>query len=66
MSYALKLAGVAIAILLGGIVAIWVFTSIWLRIGLGAALLIVCGSLLLVAWRSDKKEREARAGLERI
>jgi Na+/alanine symporter len=66
VSYALKLAGVAIAILLGGIAAIWIFSAIWLRIGLGAALLIVVGGLLLVAWRSDKKEREARAGLERI
>jgi Flp pilus assembly protein TadB len=64
MSYALKLAGAAILLLIAGGAVIWLFSAIWLRIGFGAALVIVCGGLLLFAWRADKKEREARAGLK--
>ena len=64
MSYALKLAGAAIALLLVGVIAIVIFTDIWLRIGLGAAFLIVFGGLLFFAWRVDRKDKEARAGLE--
>jgi len=64
MSYALKLAGAAIALLIASVAAIWIFGAIWFRIGFGAALVIVCGGLLLFAWLVDKKGREARAGLE--
>jgi Flp pilus assembly protein TadB len=64
VSYALKLAGAAIALLFAGVIAIVIFSDIWLRIGLGAAFVIVCGGLLLFAWRVDKKDKAARAGLE--
>jgi Flp pilus assembly protein TadB len=53
-----------IALLLAGVLAIVIFESIWLRVGLGAAFIIVCGGLLLLAWRMDKKGRDARAGIE--
>ena len=65
-SYALKLAGAAIAFLFVGVIAIWVFSAIWFRIGFGAAVVIIAGGLLLFAWRQDRKARRARVGLERI
>lgn len=66
VTYALKLAAAAAAFLLVGVGAILVFGAIWFRVGIGAALVIVVGGLLFFAWRSDKKAREARAGLDRI
>ena len=66
MSYAFKLAGAAAAFLLIGVAAILIFGAIWFRVGIGAAIIIVVGPLLFYAWRSDKKAREARAGLDRI
>jgi len=66
MSYALKLAGIGIVFLLVGVLGIVIFDAIWMRIGLGAAIVIVVGGLLFFAWRQDQKARESRAGLERI
>jgi hypothetical protein len=66
VSYALKLAGAAIAFLIVGVVAILIFEALWFRIGLGAALIVLCGGVLLVAWRADRKARAAREGLDRI
>jgi Flp pilus assembly protein TadB len=66
VSYAIKLAAAAILFLIGGVVAILIFEAIWLRIGLGAALVILCGVLILMAWRADRKARASREGLERI
>jgi Flp pilus assembly protein TadB len=66
VGYALKLAAAAIAFLIAGVAAIVIFSGVWSRIGFGAAIVIVCGGLLLLAWRADKKARESRAGLERI
>ena len=43
-----------------------IFDAIWVRVGLGAALVIVVGGLLFFAWRQDQKAKESRAGLERI
>jgi len=66
MSYALKFAGIAIGFLLIGVLGLIIFDAIWVRIGLGAALVIVVGGLLFFAWRQDQKAKESRAGLERI
>ncbi len=66
MSYALKFAAIGIAFLLVGVLGIVIFDAIWMRIGLGAAVVIVVGGLLFFAWRQDQKARESRAGLERI
>jgi Flp pilus assembly protein TadB len=66
MSDALKLACVAAGLFLAGIAGIVVFSGLWFRIGLGAAIVVVVGGLLLFAWRKDRKDRELRAGLERI
>lgn len=66
MSYALKFAGIAIGCLLIGVLGLLVFDAIWVRVGLGAAVVIVVGGLLYFAWRQDQKAKESRAGLERI
>ena len=66
MSYALKFAGIAIGCLLIGVLGLLIFDAIWVRIGLGAAVVIVVGGLLYFAWRQDQKAKESRAGLERI
>jgi Flp pilus assembly protein TadB len=64
MGYALKLAGAAIAILLLGVLGIVIFGNIWARVGIGAAIVVVCGGLLLFAWNVDRKDKAKRAGLE--
>jgi Flp pilus assembly protein TadB len=66
MSYAVKLGGVAIAILLIGVVAIVIFDRLWFRIGFGAALFVVFGGILLFAWNVDRKDKAKRAGLDQL
>ena len=66
MSYALKLAGIGILFLIVGVIGIALFGALWVRIGIGAAIMIVVGGLLFFAWRQDQKARESRAGLDRI
>jgi len=64
--YGLKLAGVAIAILLIGLLAILIFDAVWFRIGAGAAIVIVFGAILLLAWRTDRKDKAKRAGIDEL
>jgi hypothetical protein len=53
-------------VLLLGVLGIIIFDRIWYQIGLGAAIVVVCGGLLFFAWWTDRKDRAARAGLEDI
>lgn len=62
----LKFVGAAAGIIALGIGAIWIFNSLWVGVGLGAAIAVVVGGLLWFAWRKDKQARESRAGLERV
>ena len=64
MSYALKLAGAAILLLFAGVLAIAIFGNIWAQVGIGAAIVILCGGLLLFAWNVDRKDKAKREGLE--
>lgn len=66
MSIYLKYAGAAVGILILGVLGIVIFDRIWYQVGLGAAIVVVCGGLLLFAWFTDRKDRAARAGLEDI
>lgn len=66
MGYAFKLAGAAIALLLLGVLGIVIFGNIWARIGLGAAIVVVCGGLLLFAWNVDRKSKAKRAGIDEL
>jgi hypothetical protein len=66
MSYAFKLGGAAIALLLIGVLGIVIFERLWFRIGLGAALLVVFGGLLLLAWKVDRGDKAKRAGLDEL
>ena len=66
MSYALKLAGAAILLLFAGVAAILIFGNIWARVGIGAAIVVVCGGLLLLAWNTDRKDKQRRAGIDEL
>jgi Flp pilus assembly protein TadB len=66
VSYGLKLAGAAALILFAGVAAMVIFGNIWFKVGLGAAIVIVCGALLLWAWSVDRKGRKAREGLDEL
>jgi hypothetical protein len=66
MSYAFKLAAACIGFLLLGVLGILVFDAIWMRVGLGAAIVVVCGGLLLFAWNTDRKDRAARAEIDAL
>ena len=61
-----KYAGAAIAVLVLGLLGIIIFDRIWYQVGLGAAIVVVCGGLLFFAWWTDRKDKAARAGLEEI
>lgn len=61
-----KYAGAAIAVLLLGVLGIIIFDRIWYQVGLGAAIVVVCGGLLFFAWWTDRKDQATRAGLEDI
>ena len=61
-----KYAGAMIAVLLLGVLGIVIFDRIWYQVGLGAAIVVVCGGLLFFAWWTDRKDKAARAGLEDI
>jgi Flp pilus assembly protein TadB len=65
-SYVLKLGGAAVLLLAAGVFGIVIFGNIWARVGIGAALVVVVGGLLLWAWNVDRKEREARAGVDEL
>jgi hypothetical protein len=64
--YGFKLAAVAIGILLLGVLAILIFDAIWFRVGLGAALVLVFGGILLLAWNTDRKDKAKRAGIDEL
>ena len=66
MSYALKLAGAAIALLFLGVLGIVIFGNIWARVGIGAAIAVVFGGLLLFVWNVDRKDKVKRAGIDEL
>jgi hypothetical protein len=66
MSYGLKLAAVLVMAVVLFVAGIVIFTDVWARVGLGAALLVICGPLLVWAWYLDRKASREREGLEDI
>lgn len=66
MGYALKLGLAAAGILLLGVLGIVIFGNIWARVGIGAAIVVVCGGLLLFAWNVDRKDKAKRAGIDEL
>ncbi|HEY4620192.1 MAG TPA: hypothetical protein VIG93_00715 [Gaiellaceae bacterium] len=66
MGYALKLALAGIGILLLGALGIVIFGNIWARVGIGAAIVVVCGGLLLFAWNVDRKDKAKRADIDEL
>ena len=66
MSYALKLAAAAIAMLALGVLGIVIFGNIWARVGFIAAIVVVFGGLLVFAWSVDRKGKKAREGIDEL
>jgi len=66
VGYGLKLAAVLVVAVVILAVGIMLFTGVWARVGLGAALLVICAPLLVWAWHVDRKTRREREGLEDI
>jgi Flp pilus assembly protein TadB len=64
--YPVKLGAAAILFFMLGIVAIVIFGNLWARVGIGAAIVVLCGGLLLWAWNVDRKDREIRAGIDEL
>ena len=67
MGYALKLAGAAIAILSSRRARDRDLRQrSGLSVGIGAAIVVVCGGLLLFAWNVDRKDKAKRAGIDEL
>jgi predicted membrane channel-forming protein YqfA (hemolysin III family) len=49
-----------------GLVGIFIFNQIWMRIGLGVTIGIIIAVALFFGWRSEKRDREVREGLEQV
>lgn len=64
--YALKIAAAAIGLVFLGVLGIVIFDRIWIRVGFGAAVVVVCGALLLIAWIVDRREKAKRDELESL
>ena len=48
------------------VIGIVVLEEVWLQVGLGAAILVICTPLLIWAWLLDRKEKTRRQDLEDI
>ena len=48
------------------LIGIVVLEEVWLQVGLGAALLVICIPRLIWAWLLDRKEKTRRQDLEDI
>jgi Flp pilus assembly protein TadB len=48
------------------VIGIVVLEEVWLQVGLGAALFVICIPLLIWAWLVDRKEKARRQDLEDI
>ncbi len=66
MGMAVKLVGAAILMLVVGGIAVLLFEEIWIQVGIGAAIAIVVGGILLFAWYIDRKDKAKRAGIEEL
>jgi hypothetical protein len=65
-SYGFKLAGAAIGFLFVGVLGIVLFERLWFRIGIGAALIVIFGGIMLAAWLVGRKDKAKRAGIDEL
>jgi hypothetical protein len=61
-----KWTAIALAFFVVIVIGIMVLEEVWLQVGLGAAVLVICTPLLIWAWRVDRREKARRADLEDI
>ena len=60
----LKVTAVAIGIVAAGLVGWLIFSGVWARVGIGAAVVVLVGGLLLFAWNFDRKEKAKQDALD--
>ena len=60
-SYAFRMAAIAIGVIAAGFAAILIFGNIWVRSGIGAAVLVLIVVLLLIGWNVDRRDAARRA-----
>jgi Flp pilus assembly protein TadB len=65
-SLVVKWTAIALAAGVVLLIGIVVLEEVWLQVGLGAALLVICIPLLIWAWLLDRKEKTRRQDLEDI
>jgi hypothetical protein len=58
-----KLAGSALAIVALGILGIFIFSAVWVKVGLIAAVIVIVGGLYLVSSLVERSHREPRTEL---
>jgi hypothetical protein len=64
MSDIARFVGVAILVVAAGIAGILIFNGLWYRIGLGAAVAVIVGVLLLIGWRVDERAKREAADFD--
>jgi Flp pilus assembly protein TadB len=62
--YVVKMGLALAAIVVAGGLGILIFGNVWARTGIGAAMFVLVGGVLLFGWSYDRKEKAKRAGLE--
>ena len=62
--YIVKMGLFAAGLLIVGVIGMVIFGNIWARTGIGAAIVVVSGGLLLYVWSLDRKVHAKRGGLE--
>ena len=66
MSYPWKLAGTAMLMVVVAGLVILLFEDLWVRVGLGAALVVVFGGVIAFVWFLQRKDRERRKGVDEL
>jgi hypothetical protein len=61
--YVIGLGAAAIGIMLAGFIILMIFTNTGMKYGLGGALLVVGGIMIIFAWYWDRKQRRRRGDL---
>jgi Flp pilus assembly protein TadB len=60
----LKVTAIVIGIVAAGLVGWLIFSGVWARVGIGAAVVVLVGGLLLFAWNFDRKEKAKQDALD--
>jgi Flp pilus assembly protein TadB len=60
----LKVSAIVIGIVAAGLVGWLIFSGVWARVGIGAAVVVLVGGLLFFAWNFDRREKAKQDALD--